>query len=250
MNKNNYVKKLTITSFLIGASLILSLFSRMIYFPGGGTGMRIGISSYISCLPSFLFGPLWGGMTMGVMDVLAFILKPEGGFLLPITLTAILGGVLRGFLWKKLKNLKIPFIPCVIFFVAVMILGVLNFLAHKYGILHHGFINNFGKKLGFITFLPISVGVIGIALLIFNKGISKTKFYSEKFLNVLSVLLISNIIVTTINTFVLIIFIPSLSKVAFAYFFIPRLAEEIANTSIQSYVVSYLLKLSEKIYTK
>ncbi len=219
----------------------------MIYFPGGGAGLRIGFSSYISVLPALLFGPAYGGVTMGIMDVLSFIIKPDGGFLLPITLTAIGGGILRGVLWNLFKNKRLSIKPYLIFFGILILAGVINIIMMSKENFYGNLLDSFNKKAVFVTYVPLIFGILGTLLLVLNKALSKSKFYSEKFLNVLSTLMIANIIVTTVNTVLLMIFIPSLSKLAFSFFFIPRLAEEIANTSIQAFVVSYLLKLTDKL---
>ncbi len=247
--QKNQLKKQTLTSLFIAIAIVLSSFSQMIYF-GGGAGMRIGFSSYISVLPSLLFGPLYGAVTMGIMDILAFLIKPDGGFLLPITITAIAGGALRGFLWKYFKNKKFPFYPSVILFSAFIAFGLFNYFMYGTETTYARFLGEFGDKSSFLTALPICFGAAALLLTALNSVLKKTKMYSENFLNVLVVLMISNLIVTTANTFLLMIFVPSLSKLAFAYFYIPRLIEEVANTIVQSYVVSYLLKLFYKLSIK
>ena len=148
----------------------------------GIPGMRISFSSYISVLPSFLFGPLYGGAAMGIKDVLSyFLVRPEGGFMLPLTITAITKGVLLGVFYNWVKNKHT---------------GLLRF--------------NYLKV--FICLMPV------------------------------------NILITTINTNLLMM-LYSINK-AFWLFYAPRLAEEIINIFVQSYIVGYLLKLSERLYKK
>ena len=105
MQKNTSLKKIIQTALLIAITLILRNFSYMFYF-GGGTGMRVGISMFFSKLPALLFGPLYGGIADGLTDILAYIIKPEGGYMPLLTITAILGGIMVGFLWKYAKNIN------------------------------------------------------------------------------------------------------------------------------------------------
>jgi len=246
MNKKQ-IYPMVLTALFVAIGLVLSVFSYMVYF-GGGAGMRIGFSSYVSTLPSFLFGPVYGGAAMGIMDVLAYIIKPDGPFMLPLTLTAILGGVLRGILWKFFKNRKLSFTACICAFVAVFLFGLANSFFKDADCAYSRFISGFGKKTVFFTVVPMIFGAISAVLLIINKLLCKTGLHSESYIAVLATLMPANIIVTTINTALLLMLIPSLSKLTFSVFYLPRLVEEIANTSIQSFVVSHLLKLTNKIH--
>ena len=90
-------------------SIIISYLNPIIPI-AGIPGMRISFSSYISVIPAFLFGPVYGGISMGLIDVLSyFLVRPEGGYMPLLTLTAILKGVLIGamYLWSKKSSLKI-----------------------------------------------------------------------------------------------------------------------------------------------
>lgn len=243
--QKNQTKKLVLTSLFIAIGLVLSMMRQMVFF-GGGAGMRLSISGYVTALPSFLFGPLWGGLSMGISDVLSHFIKPEGAYILPLTLSAIFGGVLRGILWKCLKNKKISYSFFFAVFFVIFAFGAVNMMFSKDDNVYAQFLSTFEKKQMFLTYVPMMIGMFSEILLIINKFLEKTKYYSESFLGVLCVLMTSNIIVTTVNTFILMAFVPSLSKLAFSYFYIPRLAEELANTSVQSYVTAYLLKVSRK----
>lgn len=244
--QKNQTKKLVITSLFIAIGLVLSMFRQMVYFGGGG-GMRLSVSGYITTLPSFLFGPLWGAMTNGICDILSYLIKPEGAYLFPLTVTAVLGGAMRGFGWIMIKNKKISYTAFWVVFAAFIIFGAVNLFFVGGDTPYSNFLQSFKKNTPFLTCAPITFGAVSCVFLLVNKLLERTKFYSEGYLNVLCVLMTVNIIVTTLNTFILMIFVPSLSKLAFSYFYIPRLVQEIASTSVQSYVVSYLLKISKRL---
>ena len=80
---------------------------------------------------------------------------------------------------------------------------------------------------------------------IYKADVSK-KDDNPLFIKLLFVLLIANIIVTTLNTFVLRIYFPALDALSFMVFYVPRLVEEIIATILQAYIMAYLLKLLNK----
>ena len=67
-----------------------------------GPYVRIGFSGIPNRIVDFLFGPIVGGIFGGIMDVLKYMVKPNGPFFIGFTIDAILGGVIYGcFLYKK-----------------------------------------------------------------------------------------------------------------------------------------------------
>lgn len=67
-----------------------------------GPYIRIGFSGIPNRIVDFLFGPIVGGIFGGIMDVLKYMVKPNGPFFIGFTIDAILGGVIYGaFLYKK-----------------------------------------------------------------------------------------------------------------------------------------------------
>ena len=177
--KKNQVQVIAITGLMIAISIVLSYFNPMIPI-AGIPGMRISFSSYISVLPSFLFGPLYGGIAMGITDVLSCVVRGDVIYP-PLTITAIAKGALLGAMYMYIKRR--------------------DFKIAKY---------DYVKVL--ICLLPI------------------------------------NVLITTINT-KLIMVLYSISK-AFIVFYTPRIIEELLNVFIQSYIVCYLLKLSNKLLNK
>ena len=67
-----------------------------------GPYIKIGFSGIPNRVVDFLFGPVVGGIFGGVLDLLKFIIKPDGTFFPGFTFDAMLGGVIYGaFLYKK-----------------------------------------------------------------------------------------------------------------------------------------------------
>ena len=91
------LKTLVITALLIAIGIILGQFSVQIT-----ETMKIGVSFIATQMTANLFGPVVGGIMGGVTDILKFIIKPTGPFLIGYTISAILGPVIYGvMLYKK-----------------------------------------------------------------------------------------------------------------------------------------------------
>ena len=100
--KDSYaeLKKLNtsvMTALLIAVGIILGQFSIQLT-----ETTKIGISFIATQMTANLFGPVVGGIMGGVADILKFIIKPTGPFLIGYTISAILGPMIYGImLYKK-----------------------------------------------------------------------------------------------------------------------------------------------------
>ena len=64
--------------------------------------LKIGFSAIPNMLVDYLFGPVVGCLFGGAMDVIKFMLKPDGGFMPGFTFDAMLSGIIYGsILYKK-----------------------------------------------------------------------------------------------------------------------------------------------------
>ena len=90
------LKTIVITALLIAIGIVLGQFSIQI-----SPSTKIGISFIATQLTAMLFGPVVGGIMGGVSDILKFITKPTGGFLIGYTISAMLGPVIYGILLYK-----------------------------------------------------------------------------------------------------------------------------------------------------
>lgn len=67
-----------------------------------GQFVRIGISEVPNVMVDFLFGPAAGMIFGGVMDIVKYMLNPDGAFFPGFTLSAMLGGLIFGvFLYQR-----------------------------------------------------------------------------------------------------------------------------------------------------
>ena len=250
-NKKTNLIVMVYTALIIAVATVLNLITA---FTGVGASMKISISAIFIKLPAVLFGPLYGGIAGAVADVLGYFIKPNGGYIFPMTVTAALGCAFVGYIWKYVKlqsgdkvrkTLAIVAISLVVFSfinnVAVTVFkgtGYANFISYSEK-----------TEMFFVVWIDMIAICLGFILLIdyiikrfFNR------IYNENYIKLLVTLAVPNILVTTINTYILKAFIPALSKVAFWGLYIPRLIEEVIAIVVQALVISYMLKLYDKIH--
>lgn len=242
-------RKIVQTALFIALALVLRNFSTMIYILGA-PGMRINFAPIFSRMPSLLFGPFFGGVSAAIVDIIGYLLKPEGAYIPLMTLTAVLGGVMTGLLWKWLKNAETDKIQrgLWIAFISIGIIGIFNYvntLFFPQSPVTEA-IEGIGKNKDFAVLGLVVVSLVGVILLIVDFAIKK-KFpqadINKYYLKVLLAFGLSSITVTILNTWVLQIFIPELGKMGFLLFLIPRLVKEIFMMVIQSYIVAFLLSI-------
>ncbi len=247
MTKNTTLKKTVQTALIIAMALVLRQFGYMVMF-GGGTGMRISPSIFISRFPAVLFGPVCGGITSGLIDILGMIIKPEGAWIPALTVSAILGGVLAGWMWKLIKTVDTRILRRVILCIFV-ILGVIGVGTHIIVLaFSSSAIGQFLSSLKKISFWTVGFEVAAVAglLILLLEYVLRRKdkeHFGDNFIKLFVAMFIANVFVTTVNTFILMYFIPAVAKSGFWVFYVPRLAEEVISTIIQCFVMSYLLKL-------
>lgn len=255
MKKKTELRKAIHTSLIVAIVIVLSNFNY--YVPmGGESGLKLGLTTFFIKLPAFLFGPLYGGIAGGLSDFLGFIVKPMGPYIFPLTLTAILCGCLIGFLWKFFKKINSETVKDIFKILSLLLIlfGAVNHILIRFyeGLPYSQFLLSLGKKTIYFTLWFEVAGFMFFLVLLIDKlshFILKEK-YNEDFIKLLLTLIIPNILVTTINTFILMAYYPSLAKLGFLIVFVPRLIEEIIITVLQSFVISYLIKIYEKILGK
>ncbi len=248
-------KKLVQTALFIALALVLRQFSFMIPF-GGTNGMRIGVSEVFTKMPALLFGPVLGGIASGLVDLLAQVIKSEGAYLFPILFVMIFGGMLTAFLWKRIKaipsnRLRMGFI---VICVLLMGLGVFNFItlyAIKGGA-WFSLISSLGEKASFTTWGLCLAAVFGMVFLGADFLLKKKAGdkYNDDFLRLTLTVFLSDITVTTLNTFVLRYFYSGLAKIPFWTYYLPRVVQDLITAVIFAYILSCLLKAYNKIVKK
>ena len=100
------LRRMLVSALLLAIALVLKTFFSIDIPLLGENGMSVGIAGVFSMLPSILFGPFYGAAVSGLSDLLGYIIKPGGAYMPLLTLTAALGGFLRGgiFVWLKKRS--------------------------------------------------------------------------------------------------------------------------------------------------
>ena len=87
--------------------------------------LKIGLGALPNEMVDYLFGPVVGAFFGGAMDVIKFMLKPDGGFMPGFTFNAMLAAFIYGlFLYKK--PLSLPRMMIAKFLVAILCDSILG----------------------------------------------------------------------------------------------------------------------------
>ncbi len=68
-----------------------------------GPYIKIGFSAIPNQLVDYLFGPVTGGLFAGVLDIVKYLLKPDGAFFFGFTFNAMLAAFIYGCFYYKKK---------------------------------------------------------------------------------------------------------------------------------------------------
>lgn len=255
MKKNTFNRQIlysiVMTSLFTSVAVVVNFFKIDIPIAGAPV-MRISFSSPFVRLSSILFGAAYGGISGGLLDILSYILKPVGGYIPLLTLTAILNGILVGLIWSSLKKCNVYILKTfyIFLFSTVGILGTVNFISKWFfpNSFWGKFIISIGKKSGYAGQGFIIAAAIGFLLLILTQILSKkSEYLYETYLKIIISAGMPSIIVTIINTYILKLFMPELADKMFLIILIPRLLEDVFMLPIQSYVIVTLMNVYQKV---
>lgn len=247
-NKLN-TKSLVTTALFIAVALCIRTFSINIVAAGTLT-MRISFAAIFYTLPGFLFGPLYGAIAGGLVDILGYLIAPTGAYIPFMTMTNIIAGALPALIWRVVRSANLSKVKKYYtkFFILILLLGLMNFLVMKFmplSILAKQLFK-LGNKTQYLGIGFIIVSIIGIFVLIVTTLIDRKvgKDYScinGRYFKFVISLGISGIIVSTLNTYILLIFTPSLMAKGFMVLWIPRMFQTLFITLVDSYIISILI---------
>lgn len=122
------LRRVAVSALFLSIALVLKTFFSL-YIPlFGQNGISVGLSGVFSMMPSLLFGPFYGAAVSGLSDLLGYVLRPTGAFMPLLTLTAALGGFLRGLCYRALKGKrdKGMRLAVILFSVALLAVGLVD----------------------------------------------------------------------------------------------------------------------------
>lgn len=105
LSRRESTVRLTITAVMLGCVAVTKLF-RLEIPMFGGAGMTVGFSGVFTAIPAMLYGPLYGAVASAGSDILGCIISPIGAYNPLFTLTAFVGGFIKGSVWLILRDKK------------------------------------------------------------------------------------------------------------------------------------------------
>ena len=114
------LKVLVATALLIAIGILLDQFSIRL-----NPTTEIGVSFIATQLTGMMFGPVVGAIMGGVSDILKFMIRPNGTFLIGYTINAMLGPLIYGILLykKPISFRRILFSKAVVAILVNLLLG-------------------------------------------------------------------------------------------------------------------------------
>lgn len=242
-------RKIIQTALFIALAFVIRNLAVMVYF-FGAPGMRISFAAVFSRMPALLFGPLYGGAASGILDIVGFLVKPEGDYNPFLTLTAIFGGIVAALVWKLVKNIETNKIRLIMWTITLMLgaIGLFNMMILRFWPDSHiaSALSIFGEKKDFVEIGLIAVSVIGLILLtvdlIICRKYPKASF-QQFYLKVLPAYGTAGLSVTVLNTFILRMYDPKLANQLFSVILIPRLITSFLVVVVTSYISAFLLSI-------
>ena len=245
MSKSSlHTRRIAIAAILLSIALVLRLLLSF-YIPlFGENGMRVSVGMIFAIMPAILFGPVYGAIVAGLFDLMGFLLRPVGAFMPLITLSVVIGGFLRGWLWLVLKNRSRRVMRLMLLAFALLLLA--------FGVSNLFFRMDLFADIDpqTVTVFPIGAAVFGLALLgadlLLSKWLAKRGDVS-RILPLLITIMIAGLTSTTITTVVLReILFPAWQLLPFWVVWVPRMLEAIVTNTVFVYFVALLLGLFER----
>lgn len=278
--KSVHLRKITLSALLLAIALILKTFFSF-YIPlFGENGMRVGVSGVFSAMPSILFGPLYGSAVTGLSDLLGHFLKPAGPYMPLFTLTACLAGGLRGILWMafRRRGRKAIRIAMIVVIAVCTLFGLTNLFMLRADGVDASFYDqgvpepdglhwitrmlvertqntsdpggNLVTYSAYMTTYVLGFAALALVLMLVDVIVSKRLFPNEQgggALGILLAMLISGLIVTTINTVILREMVFASWKVMpFVIVWLPRVVEEVVTNTVNAYIIAFLYGLVKR----
>ena len=121
--------ELTVTRNVVLCGLLaaLAIVLGMVASISVGPYVRIGFSGLPTRIVEFLFGPAAGCLFSGALDILKYVIKPDGPYFFGFTLSAMLSGIIYGSIFYR-KPVTVKRILLAEFLIKLLINCILNTL--------------------------------------------------------------------------------------------------------------------------
>lgn len=291
MKKKGYSKtlrRITLTAVFTALAVVIKCFTKVaLTIPG--LGIQISFGGIFTFFPAILFGPLYGGAASALCDFLGAMIAPTGAYIPWLTLSAFVGGFVKGFIWKLIKKADVKRIMAVIL-ATVTVIGAIG-VAFTVSLCSDGVMNGmFASQSELPTKDEIAemtengelslLSRAAVSLAKYNKNTDKNPDGYRKnlasYLNLLTAgleifaivsyvfcgiifllgkvldknvgecakifvsIIVPGLIVTTLNTYILSIFVTAYAGRSLVILWVPRAAEELVVCAVQTVMIALL----------
>lgn len=248
---NKYVFRIVLCGLMIALSIIFKFITQ--YVPiAGAMVVRMDFYGPFEKLPAMLFGPVTGGVVGSLVDFLGYVFanKTPVGYIPLLTITAFLNCAGFALIWHGLKNVPKKTLQNVYMGISgmVLVVGIVNTWLIKAGTGggYYDKLMELGDLKDYVSIGLVIVGIlafvfIGINILIMRA--SNKAFLTDNFFKLFIALFIPSIIVSILNTGILILFIDVLKDKVFGLFLIPRLGAQVVETFYDTYILGTIMSL-------
>lgn len=253
-NRYNLKKKLSTKNvvsagMLIAISVILTRFFSLMIPLVGLPALRIGFGDIPVIISGMLFGPIVGGLTGIVSDLLGYVINPMGGaYFIGFTLSAALRGVIPGLIYLVIRTNKFKLNFNIVNSISTILLtiGVLNIMYSQKVLTFKDnaiYLNNSKLSLLFIVlFLAIVLAFILVPIVFSKVDKEKKSIYSLD--KVLFVVTVSYLIISlALNT----LWLSIMFKKGFLIFLPPRVLAGLVMIPLHSLIIFTLTKFLRKL---
>lgn len=102
-DRSRLLRRLTLTAMFTAFAVVIKCFTKAaLTIPG--IGVQISFGGIFTFFPAILFGPLYGGAASALVDFLGAMIAPTGAYIPLLTVSAFLGGCIKGLVWQLLRR--------------------------------------------------------------------------------------------------------------------------------------------------
>jgi ECF transporter S component (folate family) len=254
-----YARTLAIVGVLVALAVVVRNFSLMIPI-AGVSALRISFAEVFTRMAAIMFGPFYGGISSGALDVIAFFLSggAYGPFIPWITINAVLGGVMTGLIWTRVGRMDAARARNIYMVVLAVTCGTGGLLQIILSLLPNSgladlllqFKDTKGNSvIPVISAVLLIAAAIGAFLYIVNALLKKQNRklrIDDDFMRVLFAVGIPGLIVSTLDSAAL----AATYGTPFLVFWVPRIAQQAVMVIVHSYMATCLLAAYRRLQTR
>ena len=129
--RSKLILRISLTAMFLAFAVVSKLLLPINIPLLGAGGMKVGLAGIFTAFPAFMFGPVYGGITSALSDILGYLIKPDGAYIPWLSLTAFLGGFLKGLIWMGIvrmakRSVKIAGRTRIITVAVLLVVGILG----------------------------------------------------------------------------------------------------------------------------